>query len=93
VEDEWIIGHPPTNKDVCWLAVRGCVIERGETEVKVLLAVHDGQWWCESVCWRGISCLEAIDDEIIAYKNYQVPEPPVLNKSCPERTWKDINFF
>lgn len=78
MEDDWIIGDPPRNKDVCWLALRGCVIERGEKEIKVVLAVHDGQSWCESSCWRGVSCLDPIEDDIVAYKDYQVPEPPAL---------------
>ncbi|MNF52001.1 hypothetical protein D3C81_1173090 [compost metagenome] len=78
MENDWIIGEPPKNKDVCWLLIRGCVVERGESETNVVLAVHDGQTWCEAGCWRGVSCLEPIYDDILAFRDYVIPEPPAL---------------
>lgn len=77
-ESDWIVGEPPRDKDVCWLEVRGCIVERGEPDTYVLLAVFDGDSWCEAGCWRGVTCLDPIQDEILAFRDYVIPEPPMI---------------
>lgn len=75
---KWIVGHPPHSLDSCWVQVKPCIIERGQPDTAVLLAVSDGQNWCESSCWRGVAHYdEPIVDEIIAYIPYQVPDAPI----------------
>lgn len=72
----WVLGEPPHDKEVCWLQVRSFIVDPGESETNVVLAVHDGQVWCEAGCWRGVTCDAPVLGEILAYQDYVIPEPP-----------------
>lgn len=67
-------GHPPESADVAWLLIR---VEQPDDDVdSVMLAVRDGDDWCESGDWKAESTLDSVHADggyIVGWLPYTVP--------------------
>ena len=68
----WNNGAPAPEIEVAWLRVEEPNGD-GECTLRVVLGVHDGEWWSEAGDYKGESFKDHIDGNITGWLPFEIP--------------------
>jgi hypothetical protein len=68
----WNKGEPLASVEVAWLRIEEPDGDGG-CSLKVVLAVHDGEWWSEAGDYKGESYTDRIDGNITGWLPFEIP--------------------